>query len=142
MFEFLEGVAVQRTVGKLPIEAQYVLRGKMRVKTSDPEQTFSLTVNGSVINFTPKDLPPGFELKSLAPPYIVEFEVYGKDVKLDSPEEAEGEFYGYVIVSPDQFRFGIEHYLGNDDVLKALGVIATTLQNLKPEPVKIELERW
>ncbi len=138
MFEFLDGVSAQRIKGPLPFQAEGVLGGKVRVTLQNPDSTITVKLNGNSFTASPRDLPPGFELKTLAPPYEIEFSVAG-NVEITGNGSVDALIY--FIASPTQFRASLMHYLGSDDMLKALGVISTEINNLKPEPAIVKV-RW
>lgn len=138
MFEFLDGVSAQRIKGSLPFEASGVLRGRFRLYLDTPDSVVNVTLNGGKFTVGPRDLPPGFELKTVAPPYEIDFEA-GGNIRIDGQGRVDALIY--FIADPEQFRASLMHYFGNDDILKALGVISTEINNLKPEPAIVRV-RW
>jgi len=138
MFEFLEGVSAQRIKGSPPFQASGVLEGRVRLIFQKSNDTAIVVLNGNSFSVSPSDLPPGFELKSPVPPYEVEFKVAGN---VEIKGNAEVDALIYYVANPDKFRASLMHLFGSDDMLKALGVIGTEINNLKPVPAVVRV-RW
>lgn len=139
MFEFLEGVTVQRIKGDLPLEVSGMLYGVIKLVLQNSNDEVQITMKGGQFTISPNDLPPGFVLASYAPPYEILFEANG-DLKVQGNGSYDAMIYR--ISDAEKFRASLMNLLGSDEILKALGVISTEINNLKPVPAIVKLRGW
>jgi len=141
MWEFLSGVD---TINEAGTEATWnsVMRLHLRLKFQNPDDSVTLSINGKAMTIKPDSIPAGFSVVNTAPELVVEGEIAGQTIGITCKGNASFEAFGYYVKDGDAFKKDLMTYFGNDEIVKAIGALQATINNLQNEPVIVDLGRW